>query len=156
MTICPVTAGYKEDILQVRVNCKIVWRSGPTLKYLKVFLKAVVIILNKTLFQQHNISNVKEYNNGRNRDLKWSSNDTSVDQQTLFKNVTYEFDEIVKRIYVRYIKTDENGKANEDIDFKGKSTSIKEQRHRVFGRCYTLYPEKRIRDLSVYYIKAWL
>ena len=86
----------------------------------------------------------------------WSSNDTSVDQQTLFKDITYEFDEIVKRIYVRFIKADENGKSNVDIDLKGSSTSIKEQRHRGFGRCYTFYPEKRIRDLGVYYLKAYL
>ena len=86
----------------------------------------------------------------------WSSNDTTVDQQTLFKNVTYDFDEIVKRIYIRFIKADTNGKTNTEISLTGNSNSIKEQRHRSFGRCYTFYPDARVRSLGVYYMKAYL
>ena len=122
----------------------------------------MIFVLCKTLFQQHNISSVKDYNDGRARDLTWRSNDTSVDQQTLFKRATYGFDEIVKRIYVRFIKADKDGNVGEkgktyvDIDLTGNFTSIKEQRHRGFGRCYTFYPEESIRDLGVYYLKAYL
>ena len=34
--------------------------------------------------------------------------------------------------------------------------SIKEQRHRVFGKCYTFIAERDIKDFGVYYIKIKL
>ena len=79
-----------------------------------------------------------------------------MDQQTLFNDATYNFTEIVKKIYVRFIKADKTGKANANIDLLETSDSIKEQRHRGFGRCYTFQPEKYMRDLGIYYIKAYL
>ena len=69
---------------------------------------------------------------------------------------TYNFTEIVKRIYVRFIQADKNGETNMNIDLKDNFESIQEQRHRGFGRCYTFHPKKEIRDLGVYYIKAYL
>ena len=86
----------------------------------------------------------------------WVSNDTTIDQQTLYKNATYSLNEIVKRIKVRYINADENGTTAVDIELDGKSASIREQRHRPFGRCYTFHPKKEIRDLEIYYLKAYL
>ena len=91
--------------------------------------------------------------------MTWTSNDTSVDQQELFKEVTYSFTEIVKRIYIRYINADKNGKTNvniKDDDLENITDSVQEQRHRGFGRCYTFHPKKSIRDLGVYYIKFYL
>ena len=99
---------------------------------------------------------MKNYNDGRNGELTWISNDTYVDQQELFKLATYKFTEIVKRIFVRFIQSDKNGKTGTDIALEDNLDSIKEQRHRNFGRCYTFHPEKNIRDLGVYYIKAYL
>ena len=98
----------------------------------------------------------KHYNDGRKNNLTWSSNSTLTDQE-LFRDVTYDFHEMVKRIYVRFIRQNKtNGATNianlqNDID-----GSVKEQRHRSFGRCYTFHPRKDIRDLGVYYIKYWL
>ena len=77
--------------------------------------------------------------------------------QELFKDVTYEFDEIVKRIYVRFIRRNKANGAQKishlEDDIEG---SVKEQRHRSFGRCYTFHPKKEIRDLGIYYVKYWL
>ena len=109
-----------------------------------------------TLFQEHGILSVKNYNDGRKKTLTWVSNDTSVDQQKLFKEATYNLTEIVKRIFVRYIQADKNGKTQTNIDFEDNLDSIKEQRHRKFGRCYTFHPEKDIRNLGVYYIRTYL
>jgi len=41
------------------------------------------------------------------------------------------------------------------ISVDGTSDSFKEQRHRGFGRCYTLHPDKTIRNQGVYYLKAY-
>ena len=96
------------------------------------------------------------YNDARKYNLTWTSNDTSMDEETLFKQATYSLDEIVKRIYIRFIRASDDGKTNTGISVDGTSNSFKEQRHRGFGRCYTLHPEENIRDLGVYYLKAYL
>ena len=106
--------------------------------------------------QDHGILSRKHYNDGRKRALTWISNDTEVNQQQLFRDATYNFTEITKKIYVRYIQADKNGKTNKVIDLENGSKSVKEQRHRGFGRCYTYHPEQSIRDLGVYYTKFYL
>ena len=104
----------------------------------------------------HGIESRKFYNDARKNKITWSSNDTSVSEQKLFNNVTYEFNEMVKQIYVRFLRADKDGKnriphLEHEID-----NSIKEKRHRAFGKCYTFHPRKDIRDLGVYYIKFML
>ena len=96
------------------------------------------------------------YNDARKYNLTWSSNDTNVDEETLFQQATYSLHEIVERIYIRYIQANSEGKTNTEISVDGTSNSFKEQRHRGFGRCYTLHPERDILELGVYYLKAWL
>ena len=108
------------------------------------------------MLKLNGISSVKAYNDARKYNLTWSSNDTNVDEETLFKQATYSLDAIVKKIYIRFISASDEGKTNTIISVDGTSSSFKEQRHRGFGRCYTLHPEKSIRDLGVYYMKAWL
>ena len=79
-----------------------------------------------------------------------------MNEETLFQNATYQLKEIVRKIYIRYIQADANGKTNTLISLDGTSESFKEQRHRGFGRCYTLHPDETIRNQGVYYLKAWL
>ena len=110
----------------------------------------------KHYFQRHGIDSKKNYNDGRKNNLTWSSNDTSVSKHELFTIVTYEFNEMVKQIYVWFLRPDKFGNntiahLEHEID-----NSIKEQRHRSFGRCYTFHPRKDIRDLGVYYIRFYL
>ena len=107
-------------------------------------------------FQANGINSVKEYNDARKFNLTWNSNDTSVDEETLFQNATYRLDEIVKKIYIRYIQANDKGKTNTLISVDRSSDSFKEQRHRGFGRCYTLHPDELIRNQGVYYLKAYL
>ena len=102
----------------------------------------------------HGIQNVRKYNDARyNNSLIWVSNDTAIDQQTLFRNVTYNFKDVVKRLYVRYIKAGQRAKTFIDMDLDGEIPSVKEQRHRYFGRSHTFHPTKEIRDHGVYYVK---
>ena len=104
----------------------------------------------------HGIISKERYNDGKKYGLVWESNDTSVSQQTLFNLATYDIHEIVKQLRVRFLKADKNGKTRTNIRLDANSTSIKEQRHRKFGRCYTFLPEQYILSLGVYYVKAYL
>ena len=59
------------------------------------------------ILEEHGISEVKNYNDARNgRVLNWSSNQSSVNESHLFNLATYKFDELVKRIYIRFFEAD--------------------------------------------------
>ena len=135
LTICPESNKYKEDVLLA-----------------------------------HGISSEKRYN--YKTDLNWTSNQDDVTESDLFHLATRNLSEIVKRVYVRYFKADvrymkiqffslhkcdfqEDGSTNTVLDLSDPATnpSIQEQRHRGFGRCYTLYPDEKIQKLGVYYYK---
>ena len=74
----------------------------------------------------------------------------------MFQDVTYNLTAMVKKLYVRFIRADENGKPSAYIDLENTRETFKEQRHRSFGRCYTFHPNQEILDLGVYYSKIWL
>ena len=105
-------------------------------------------------FKKHGIISTKRYNYKEN--LTWTSNDTDVSPQQLFQEATFSLKDIVKKIYIRFLKADENGTFHEDIGIENSSNLIKEQQHRKFGRCYTLSPDSRMRGLGIYYIKLQL
>ena len=88
--------------------------------------------------------------------LNWTSSITNVSQQTLFYDATYSLTEFVKRLKVRTIFADDHDSYTFVADLSLKYESITEQRHRMYGRCYTYLPEKYIRDLGIYYINAVL
>ena len=146
ITICPEKNGYKEDVLQF-----------------------------------HGIPSVKRYNSKTN--LNWSSNDSEISETKLFDLVTYSFEELVKRVYIRYFRADcvsndhyhefqnknckislfhwfqtDNNSTYKDLTTKSDIMEdyITEQRHRPFGKCYTIYPTKKMRKLGIYYIGIYL
>ena len=88
--------------------------------------------------------------------LNWTSSFTNVSQQALFYDATYSLTEFVNRLKVRTIFADEYDSYAFVPDLSLKHESITEQRHRMYGRCYTYLPERYIRDLGVYYINAVL
>ena len=51
---------------------------------------------------EHGIETVKKYN--YKKDLNWSSNQTNITESELFNFATYNLDEIVQRIYIRFFK----------------------------------------------------
>ena len=77
-------------------------------------------------------------------------------EQQLFLEVTYNLDEIAKKIQIRFIRSDENGTFLKSLDLFNSQKWITEQRHRKFGRCYTMYPDDFTRSLGIYYIKFQL
>ena len=80
----------------------------------------------------------------------------NISSHELFKQATYSFRDIVKSISIRTIFEDELEESNNRVDLSVVSGSVIEQRHRLFGRCYTYCPEQSIRDLGVYYLKIKL
>ena len=146
MTVCPGAGGYKLDVLQ-----------------------------------DNGINSISSYNNMKGA-CTWSSNDSSISEVELFEKATYDLNELVKRFYIRfffanpvsflwYLSTrlieylielvlyfqayglSTNTKLNLTMDVK-LNPSITEQRHRAFGRCYTIYPAEDIRRIGVYYYKV--
>ena len=69
---------------------------------------------------------------------------------------TFSLKEIAESIYVRYIRADINGKTSEKLKIVDNHKWVTEQRHRKFGRCYTIYPDENVRQLGIYYIKIKL
>ena len=98
------------------------------------------------------IPSTKNYNYKKN--LRWTSNDTRISRQQLFLDATYSFKQIVKQLTIRTIFDDAFGSNTFKLDLNNTQGTITEQRHRKFGRCYTFHPEKKIRDLGIYYIKT--
>ena len=88
--------------------------------------------------------------------MTWSSNDTSIDRQSLFDSITYNLTEIVQHVYIEFLNKDENQQKGKFIDLKSNPDSFKEKTHRNFGRCYTFHPEIKIRELGVAYVQAKL
>ena len=67
-----------------------------------------------------------------------------------------EMNHFFAKNYVIVLK--ETGKTNNDLDLTNPTydPSIQEQRHRRFGRCYTIHPAEKFRKLGLYYFKIYL
>ena len=77
-------------------------------------------------------------------------------EQQLFLEATYNLDEIAKKIQIRFIRSDENGTFQKVLDLFNSQKWITEQRHRKFGRCYTMHPDDFTKSLGIYYINFQL
>ena len=104
--------------------------------------------------QAHGIMSIDNYNYKEN--LNWTSNDTQVSPQELFESATFSFKEIVRSLSIRTISEDTDGTFYQTADPIEFASSIIEQRHRKFGRCYTFYPKMSQQKLGIYYVKVEL
>ena len=96
------------------------------------------------------------YHHNKFHGIGLSQSTTSLHQEPytkLFLEATYNLDEIAKKIQIRFIRSDENGTFQKALDLFDSKSWITEQRHRKFGRCYTMYPDNFTRSLGIYYIK---
>ena len=83
----------------------------------------------------------------------WKGNDTNVTEQDIFNMASYKFEDIVSSFKIRTVKTNENGKYSTHLNFTHTlPQSMKEQRHRGFGKCYTFIARNDTKELGVYYI----
>ena len=105
-------------------------------------------------FQFHGVNQTKQYNGyDEKENLLWKGNSTNLTEQQLFGEVTYKFEEIVEFIQIRLHK---NKNSNKNKIYYNNSenwnSSIKEHRHRKYGKCYVFMPGKNILEKGVYYI----
>ena len=87
--------------------------------------------------------------------VRWSSNNSDMSQQDLFIAATYHLSELVNYVRIRMFAENDKGEFSVKLNLSDTS-SITEQRHRGFGRCWTIYPEENIRKYGVYYMKIEL
>ena len=83
-----------------------------------------------------------------------------VTEQMLFELITHDYEEIVSSHLIRFFHEDERGKSS--ITFTPKDNvnqthlTVNEQRHRKFGKCYSVHPSTKYRFLGIYYVKFTL
>ncbi len=109
-----------------------------------------------SLLQQHGIASKKNYHYGVN--MTWSSNRTEVSEEELFDQATASFGDLFETVYFRFFKAGRDGRFNVKYKDLGNSSIsqrlwVREQRHRAFGKCYTLTPEPWMRRLGIYYLR---
>ena len=89
--------------------------------------------------------------------LTWTSNQTHVTEQQLFDEATYTFQELVKYFMIRRAKLDKENKNAVRLNLSAELPStIKEHRHRKFGKCFTYIADEDKDDCGVYYIQIKL
>ena len=99
--------------------------------------------------QNHGVNSVEDY---IKRNLTWCSKNAKISDQTLFIDATYEVEEILEEIAIRFIKSNHDSNISTKLRHFKKMPYIEEQRHRKFGRCYTFRPDTRMQQLGIYYI----
>ena len=55
----------------------------------------------------HGILSKQNYMDCDSKDISWSSNNTIITEKELYDKITYKFHELVSKIYIRLIKTNE-------------------------------------------------
>ena len=63
--------------------------------------------------------------------------------------------DLMEKVEINFFRKSPEGLSSIELKLDSSELSVTEQRHRLFGRCYTIYPEKWIRDLGIHYIKIW-
>ena len=107
----------------------------------------------------HGIPSVKHYNYKYN--TNWSSRVDNISEKELFDDVTLRYEDIINRTTIRTFKSDEGGICrksiyNDNATIIHNNLEVTEQRHRKFGKCYSIRPGRKDRSLGIYYIKFTL
>ena len=141
MTFCPLPQGYKPEVLEANgINGSLAYNS--------------------------------HHYGGQ---MNWTSNNFAKTASNLFLEATKTKEDIFRLVYIRTIKASEVAKVlflvnmnvivffqdypNFSAEIKDNfdsDPSFKEKRHRKFGRCYTFFPKKELRQLGIYYIRTEL
>ncbi len=96
-----------------------------------------------------------EYYGGKNASWVSRHPDATVTERELFDLATYTIADMFESVYFRFFRADVNGSFSESVKIPdGACFGV--QKHRRFGKCYTVHPEKRMRELGIYYIKLTL
>ncbi|CAB4057150.1 unnamed protein product [Lepeophtheirus salmonis] len=90
---------------------------------------------NLTRLREHGINSTDNYNGGAVRDATrtWLSNQSNTSPRALFDYITFSAKDLIRTVKVRTFE------AHPERGF-------------LFGKCWTIYPDKWIRDLGIYYM----
>jgi hypothetical protein len=75
-------------------------------------------------------------------------------KNAIMQNVINSLNNLYRQFY--YFQKNRSFNTKLSLDDPSKNPLIFEQRHRGFGRCYSIHLIKEIRDLGIYYIKMEL
>ena len=101
------------------------------------------------ILQKFGINSIRKYNDLTKNTLDWKGNDSSVTGKDLFEMATFSVEDVVDYIKLGFDDTAEKLKIN---GTKLKDSILFEHGHRLHGKCFVYHPEKRLRNLGIYYI----
>ncbi|XP_040576980.1 uncharacterized protein [Lepeophtheirus salmonis] len=107
---------------------------------------------NLTRLREHGINSTDNYNGGAVRDATrtWLSNQSNTSPRALFDYITFSAKDLIRTVKVRTFEAHpERGFL---VYLNVSSSTIKKNPHLKFGKCWTIYPDKWIRDLGIYYM----
>ena len=86
--------------------------------------------------------------------MTWSSKLNNVTETELFDAVTQKFEDLIYSTRIRFFKADTDGKSRVDFTHDNKNEifrhlEIVRQYHRKFGKCYSIRPVKKYRELGI-------
>ena len=110
------------------------------------------MIIDLLIDKHHGIESRRQYNQ-HNGKIIWKGNNTNVTEQDIYDQAAYRFEDIIIKFKIRSVKTNKKGEYSTYLNFtKTLPSTIKEQRHRGFGKCYTYLAPNDTKGLGVYYI----
>lgn len=111
------------------------------------------------VLRAHGIHSKEHYYDGVDgKELQWTSNETGVDPLELYKAATYEFTDLVDRVYSRFFCAVLGGEASMTLlaNESGILPWITVNAYREFGRCYSLFPDPSVRFISFFQMKIYV
>ena len=94
-----------------------------------------------------------------NYELQWVSNDSRISEQKLFDLATYDFWDLIQKVYVRHFLVDPQGRTSFTVNqetIRKEDITLIEQRHRTSGKCHTWAFGSSVRKYGLYYMKIFL
>ena len=88
--------------------------------------------------------------------MKWSSNNSLINEQRLFEELTYKLGELVQYFLIRTIRAKENGENMIVVNTSINEFGVFREYRRQTGKCYSFHPNDDIAGLGIYYIRMKL
>ncbi|XP_040580132.1 uncharacterized protein [Lepeophtheirus salmonis] len=88
------------------------------------------------------------------RKIRWTSNNSDVSPLQLYDTASYTLNELVGQFYIRYFCKIAGIFGKEIPVRQDNPRMFTEQRHRSYGKCYTIYPgyQLKVKERAVYYM----
>ena len=88
--------------------------------------------------------------------LRWASKNRSVSEKDVYDDVTWKFEDLVKKLEVRHRQVGPNAKRNTEVNTKMQQRVIKTQHHPAWGKCYTFSIDYDLAHRGVGSLQIWV